>query len=42
VALSIIKAAEEEGLLAPYSGDKIYEGTVGSTGMIFKVRVPVA
>jgi cysteine synthase len=33
VALSIIKAAEEGGLLTPFSGDKIYEGTVGSTGI---------
>ncbi|KAF2836598.1 PALP-domain-containing protein [Patellaria atrata CBS 101060] len=33
VALSIIKAAEEEGHLTPHSGDMIYEGTVGSTGI---------
>lgn len=33
VALSIINSAEEEGLLSPFSGDKIYEGTVGSTGI---------
>jgi len=33
VALSIINRAEEEGLLTPYSGDTIYEGTVGSTGI---------
>jgi len=33
VALSIITRAEEEGLLTPYSGDTIYEGTVGSTGI---------
>ncbi|ODH52089.1 hypothetical protein GX48_01642 [Paracoccidioides brasiliensis] len=33
VALNIIKTAEEEGLLHPYSGDAIYEGTVGSTGI---------
>ena len=33
VALSIIQTAEEEGLLTPYSGDTIYEGTVGSTGI---------
>lgn len=25
--------AEEQGLLTPNSGDKIYEGTVGSTGI---------
>jgi cysteine synthase A len=25
--------AEEEGLISPHSGDKIYEGTVGSTGI---------
>lgn len=33
VALSIITRAEEEGFLTPYSGDTIYEGTVGSTGI---------
>ncbi|KAI9835704.1 MAG: hypothetical protein M1819_001881 [Sarea resinae] len=33
VALSIIQTAEEEGLLTPFSGDMIYEGTVGSTGI---------
>ncbi|KAF2085656.1 cysteine synthase [Saccharata proteae CBS 121410] len=33
VALNIIKMAEEEGLLTPNSGDMIYEGTVGSTGI---------
>ncbi|KAH0536762.1 hypothetical protein FGG08_006400 [Glutinoglossum americanum] len=33
VALSIIKMAEERGLLTPHSGDTIYEGTVGSTGI---------
>lgn len=33
VALSMIKMAEEEGLLTPNSGDIIYEGTVGSTGI---------
>jgi len=33
VALNIINRAEEEGLLTPYSGDTIYEGTVGSTGI---------
>ncbi len=33
VALSIISKAEEDGLLAPHSGDTIYEGTVGSTGI---------
>jgi len=33
VALSIIKRAEEKGLLVPNSGDTIYEGTVGSTGI---------
>lgn len=25
--------AEEKGLLTPFSGDAIYEGTVGSTGI---------
>lgn len=33
VALSMITLAEEEGLLTPNSGDVIYEGTVGSTGI---------
>ncbi|KAI9812472.1 MAG: hypothetical protein M1827_004703 [Pycnora praestabilis] len=33
VALSIIQMAEEDGLLTPRSGDTIYEGTVGSTGI---------
>lgn len=33
VAMSIIDKAEENGLLEPHSGDTIYEGTVGSTGI---------
>ena len=33
VALSIIQTAEQKGLLTPYSGDTVYEGTVGSTGI---------
>lgn len=33
VALSIIQRAESAGLLTPHSGDTIYEGTVGSTGI---------
>jgi cysteine synthase A len=33
VALKIIDEAEAAGLLTPHSGDKIYEGTVGSTGI---------
>ncbi|KAL8916146.1 MAG: hypothetical protein Q9208_008683 [Pyrenodesmia sp. 3 TL-2023] len=33
VALNMIKTAEEHGLLTPHSGDTIYEGTVGSTGI---------
>ncbi len=33
VALSIIRSAEEAGLLRPGTGDTIYEGTVGSTGI---------
>ncbi|KAF3217487.1 hypothetical protein TWF192_003483 [Orbilia oligospora] len=33
VALSIILKAEEEGRLRPFSGDKVFEGTVGSTGV---------
>lgn len=33
VALSIITAAESQGLLHPHQGDTIYEGTVGSTGI---------
>jgi len=37
VALNIIRMAEQEGLLTPHSGDKIYEGTVGSTGISLAV-----
>ncbi|KAI1444046.1 PALP-domain-containing protein [Annulohypoxylon stygium] len=33
VALNMIQAAEESGLLVPHRGDTIYEGTVGSTGI---------
>ena len=33
VAVSIIETAERQGLLTPNSGDTIYEGTVGSTGI---------
>lgn len=33
VALNIIQSAEEAGLLIPHSGDTVYEGTVGSTGI---------
>lgn len=33
VALSILTSAEEAGLISPHSGDMIYEGTVGSTGI---------
>ena len=33
VAFSIIQKAESAGLLTPHSGDTIYEGTVGSTGI---------
>ncbi|OAP60343.1 hypothetical protein AYL99_05345 [Fonsecaea erecta] len=33
VALSILTRAESQGLLTPHSGDTIYEGTVGSTGI---------
>ncbi|KAL9086170.1 MAG: hypothetical protein Q9165_007235 [Trypethelium subeluteriae] len=33
VASNIISMAEEQGLLRPNSGDVIYEGTVGSTGI---------
>jgi cysteine synthase A len=33
VALSIINKAEQRGLLTPFSGDTVYEGTVGSTGI---------
>ncbi|KAI9374399.1 tryptophan synthase beta subunit-like PLP-dependent enzyme [Aspergillus egyptiacus] len=33
VALSMIEIAEERGLLTPHSGDTIYEGTSGSTGI---------
>ncbi|KAK4132519.1 PALP-domain-containing protein [Trichocladium antarcticum] len=37
VALSMIEAAEEQGLLSPGRGDCIYEGTVGSTGISLAV-----
>jgi cysteine synthase len=33
VAQSIIQKAESAGLLTPHSGDTVYEGTVGSTGI---------
>ncbi|KAI9463362.1 PALP-domain-containing protein [Russula earlei] len=33
VALRIIEDAEREGLLQPYTGSRIFEGTVGSTGI---------
>ncbi|KAJ5555746.1 hypothetical protein N7461_004216 [Penicillium sp. DV-2018c] len=33
VALSMIEVAEEQGILTPHSGDTIYEGTSGSTGI---------
>ncbi len=33
VALNIINTAEKQGLLTPNSGDTIYEGTSGSTGI---------
>ncbi|KAL5485463.1 CYS12_1 [Sanghuangporus weigelae] len=33
VALKIIEAAESDGLLHPHTGSRIFEGTVGSTGI---------
>ncbi|KAL4943819.1 hypothetical protein BDV06DRAFT_189036 [Aspergillus oleicola] len=33
VALSMIDIAEERGLMSPHSGDTVYEGTSGSTGI---------
>ncbi|KAK9462794.1 tryptophan synthase beta subunit-like PLP-dependent enzyme [Lipomyces oligophaga] len=33
VALAIVEQAEKEGLIHPHSGDVIYEGTSGSTGI---------
>ena len=33
VALTIIRSAEQAGLLTPHVGDTVYEGTVGSTGI---------
>ncbi|KAL9105920.1 MAG: hypothetical protein Q9227_008980 [Pyrenula ochraceoflavens] len=33
VALSILLSAESQSLLTPHSGDTVYEGTVGSTGI---------
>jgi hypothetical protein len=32
-ALKVIEDAEREGLLQPYTGSRIFEGTVGSTGI---------
>ncbi|KAA8893270.1 tryptophan synthase beta subunit-like PLP-dependent enzyme [Sphaerosporella brunnea] len=37
VALHILRTAEAAGQLAPHSGDKVYEGTVGSTGVSLAV-----
>ena len=37
VALHMIEVAEQKGLLRPYVGDTIYEGTVGSTGISLAV-----
>jgi cysteine synthase A len=37
VALHMIQVAEEKGLLTPWRGDTIYEGTVGSTGISIAV-----
>ena len=31
--LKVIEDAEREGLLQPYTGSRIFEGTVGSTGI---------
>jgi cysteine synthase A len=31
--IELTRKAEEKGLLIPHSGDTIYEGTVGSTGI---------
>lgn len=33
IAVLIPWQAEEQGILTPYSGDTIYEGTSGSTGI---------
>lgn len=33
VALAIVSDAERKGLIRPYSGCTIFEGTVGSTGI---------
>jgi cysteine synthase A len=33
VALHMLRTAEARGELTPHSGDKVYEGTVGSTGV---------
>ncbi len=32
-SLKVIEDAEREGLLQPYAGSRIFEGTVGSTGI---------
>lgn len=37
VALAIIRESEKRGLLRPHSGDVIFEGTSGSTGISFTV-----
>jgi len=33
VSLEVIEDAEKNGLLRPYTGSRIFEGTVGSTGI---------
>ena len=33
LTLSVIDTAERDGLLAPHTGSRIFEGTVGSTGI---------
>jgi cysteine synthase A len=33
ITFNDVEEAEEKGLLVPNSGDTVYEGTVGSTGI---------
>ncbi|KAI9223971.1 tryptophan synthase beta subunit-like PLP-dependent enzyme [Blastocladiella britannica] len=37
VALAILRAAEQRGVLVPHTGATVYEGTVGSTGISLAV-----
>ncbi|KII92701.1 hypothetical protein PLICRDRAFT_51059 [Plicaturopsis crispa FD-325 SS-3] len=41
VALRMIDDAERQGLLHPYTGSRIFEGTVGSTGISIATIAPI-